>query len=291
MGDGLDMRRPVMAGDPRAVIDLTQDESMPPPAYRSLSPLGPRYSSDRANQSEQPSISGTMERPLIVDSDDSSEPETPPVIDVDNLDIYPTPITNADINHVIQPRIIARVDQRGQYHGPLSLSRNLPPLPTAPSLGSRQLNWTDELRRRRSIAADMIRNMRIPGLGSAGPIMDYEAVAFDLNGDTGPSAAAEPPVPTYDAPSPPRKGFSRNPGEDEVAVCPKCDEELGVGENEIKRQVWVVKNCGHVGFHSHLQLRLFLFLSKRLCRGRALWLILSLVPRSTAANAVKSNRG
>lgn len=78
--------------------------------------------------------------------------------------------------------------------------------------------------------------------------MNYEAIPFDLNNHTGPSAAADPPVPTYEPPSPPRKGFSRSPMEDEVAVCPQCNDELGIGEDETKRQVWVVKACGHVGF-------------------------------------------
>lgn len=58
-----------------------------------------------------------------------------------------------------------------------------------------------------------------------------------------------PPPPTYDAPPPPRKGFTRSPKEDDMLVCPNCEEEVGVGKDEIKRQVWVVKSCGHVCIH------------------------------------------
>lgn len=54
-----------------------------------------------------------------------------------------------------------------------------------------------------------------------------------------------PPVDTYKAPSPAPEGFTRNAKEDEVVVCPNCDQELGTGD-ETKSQIWVVKKCGHV---------------------------------------------
>lgn len=54
-----------------------------------------------------------------------------------------------------------------------------------------------------------------------------------------------PPADTYKPPSPPPEGFTRSAGEDEVVVCPNCNEELGTGD-ETKQQIWAVKNCGHV---------------------------------------------
>lgn len=60
------------------------------------------------------------------------------------------------------------------------------------------------------------------------------------------NARARPPPPTYDPPSPPRAGYTRDPKEDDILLCPNCDQELGVGEDEIKKQVWVIKKCGHV---------------------------------------------
>lgn len=56
----------------------------------------------------------------------------------------------------------------------------------------------------------------------------------------------QPAPPTYDAPSPPRTGYTRAPKEDDILVCPNCERELGVGDTEIKKQVWVIKRCGHV---------------------------------------------
>lgn len=57
----------------------------------------------------------------------------------------------------------------------------------------------------------------------------------------------QPRLPTYEPPPPAQAGFTRSPGEEELLVCPHCDDELGVGEDDVKRQVWVVKACGHVG--------------------------------------------
>jgi len=66
--------------------------------------------------------------------------------------------------------------------------------------------------------------------------MDYEIAGFAL---------ATPP-PTYKAPSPAQEGFTRSPREVDVLVCPNCEQELGTGDEELKRQVWVVRSCGHV---------------------------------------------
>jgi hypothetical protein len=59
-------------------------------------------------------------------------------------------------------------------------------------------------------------------------------------------ARARPPPPTYDPPSPPRAGYTRAPKEEDILLCPNCEEELGIGKDDIKRQVWVIKKCGHV---------------------------------------------
>ena len=41
-------------------------------------------------------------------------------------------------------------------------------------------------------------------------------------------------------------GYSRNLAEDDIAICPACEEELASGGNDLKQQVWVSKTCGHV---------------------------------------------
>ena len=74
------------------------------------------------------------------------------------------------------------------------------------------------------------------------PTLDFENPAFQI----GERASTQPQGYTYEPPGPARDGYSRSPEEDEEVVCPNCDEELGVGNTDLKRQVWVVKSCGHV---------------------------------------------
>jgi hypothetical protein len=71
--------------------------------------------------------------------------------------------------------------------------------------------------------------------------MDYNVVGFDLG-----AGFAEPPPPKYEPPPPAEKGFTRSPEEDEEVVCPNCGDELAVGKDETKQQIWIVKSCGHV---------------------------------------------
>lgn len=84
------------------------------------------------------------------------------------------------------------------------------------------------------------------GLGGFGaPDFNFGLQGFNLEH---PSRPVHPPprLPTYDAPPPARAGFTRDLKEDDVLICPNCDDELGVGHNDMKRQVWIIKSCGHV---------------------------------------------
>ncbi|KAL9138403.1 MAG: hypothetical protein Q9175_000386 [Cornicularia normoerica] len=74
--------------------------------------------------------------------------------------------------------------------------------------------------------------------------LDYLQPAFNL--EVPARRLPKPRLPTYDPPAPAQEGFTRTPNEDDVLVCPNCDDELGLGDDEVKRQVWVVKACGHV---------------------------------------------
>ena len=76
-------------------------------------------------------------------------------------------------------------------------------------------------------------------------MMNYEQAAFDM----GLGGGGGPPTPKYTPPPEVARGFTRNPEEDEVVVCPNCGDELALGESEVKQQVWVVKGCGHVSFY------------------------------------------
>ncbi|KAL1302940.1 hypothetical protein AAFC00_003259 [Neodothiora populina] len=72
--------------------------------------------------------------------------------------------------------------------------------------------------------------------------MDYETIGFGVV-DEPPERA---PTPKYSPPPEPAPGFTRSPEEDDVLVCPNCEDELGLGKTDQKKQVWVVKACGHV---------------------------------------------
>ena len=82
------------------------------------------------------------------------------------------------------------------------------------------------------------RNIILPG------DLDFVTQGFRMGEMT--AGALQPPQPTYDAPSPPRHGYTRTPKANDVLICPNCEEELGTGQDEAKRQVWVIRACGHV---------------------------------------------
>ncbi|KAK5122137.1 hypothetical protein LTR85_004383 [Meristemomyces frigidus] len=78
--------------------------------------------------------------------------------------------------------------------------------------------------------------MNMPGA------MDFDGVAWDM----GLTGGNRPATPKYSPPPDAPEGFTRNPAEDEVVVCPNCGDELAMGgDDEVKQQVWAVKGCGH----------------------------------------------
>lgn len=107
-----------------------------------------------------------------------------------------------------------------------------------------------------------------PGMFIA-PNLNFGEVGFDLG-----LAQAEPPPPTYEAPAPAPEGFTRSPEESDALVCPNCDEELCKGDDEVKKQVWIAKQCGHVSSLSHSS-----------CSSRV-----NMLGRSTVANAQQIDR-
>jgi hypothetical protein len=81
------------------------------------------------------------------------------------------------------------------------------------------------------------------------PRLNYEAQGFELIGAAHSSPPPRPSSP-YKAPRAAAEGFTRKVGEDDIVVCPHCGDELGTGNDDLKQQIWVVKQCGHV---SHFQ--------------------------------------
>lgn len=100
---------------------------------------------------------------------------------------------------------------------------------------------------------------RLPDLIMQAPNLDEEidGIAFDyaqpafalggiIDGTAGSSTPDRRPSPPYKPPPAAAKGFTRRIEEDDEVVCVNCGDELGAGEGEVKRQVWVAKQCGHV---------------------------------------------
>jgi hypothetical protein len=88
---------------------------------------------------------------------------------------------------------------------------------------------------------------RLPALDDfQRPRLNYEAQGFELIGATPSSPQPPPRSSPYKAPRAPAPGFTRKVEEDEIVMCPHCGDELGTGSGDVKQQIWVVKQCGHV---------------------------------------------
>jgi hypothetical protein len=75
--------------------------------------------------------------------------------------------------------------------------------------------------------------------------LDYEFPSFVMQPPTPPDPRPQREI--YKPPSPAPEGFTRTLGEDDVAICPNCTEELGTGEGK-RQEIWVAKPCGHVSY-------------------------------------------
>lgn len=85
---------------------------------------------------------------------------------------------------------------------------------------------------------------------------NYNQTAFDferrdVGGPHGRAARSSTPPEIidpepYKEPPPPEEGFVRNLAEHDMAVCPCCGDELALGDGDVKQQIWVAKQCGHV---------------------------------------------
>lgn len=92
--------------------------------------------------------------------------------------------------------------------------------------------------------------LQLPGISALDaafqrPRLNYEAQGFELIGAAHTSPPPRPSSP-YKGPRTAALGFTRKVEEDEIVVCPHCGDELGTGDGDLKQQIWVVKQCGHV---------------------------------------------
>ena len=86
----------------------------------------------------------------------------------------------------------------------------------------------------------------VEGDDFAGLQFDYQQQGFAMQ--TRDSEAPAIVGDDYKAPPAPKDGFTRNLEEEEILICPFCKEELAAGDGEVKQQIWIVKQCGHVSF-------------------------------------------
>ena len=259
-GDGFDFRRPAMSAPQSNVIDLTQDLSPVEqrdyvdldPASRFLSSRAtrpPRFQRDIIDLEELDDTLGTAAvRPVSPEIEFVSSRPLPSTVRNRSRSLglgegNVTTLQNsrpaeANRNAPTGPwqdlrNQVSRVQQSLRHPtrvNPLNaLIRRDLPSQTPPRNQFSDVDFD-------TIFIDAGQNMILPG------DLDFSAQGF-LMGD---GARPAPAPPTYDAPSAPRQGFTRSPREEDTLVCPNCEEELGIGEDETKRQVWVIKSCGHV---------------------------------------------
>lgn len=259
-GDGLDFRRPLPGLDPNPhTIDLTADDSTPPPPptfpeLQSSSPVPP----DPYGRAP-PLGDGNIEIIALSDSDDEvhtsaavrsrghnvrqSIPRLSLSPDVEFVSERPArPIPGnpppSRNNAQVQPPQQPRQDPGDQTY--LGLGHIFRSIPAA----------FNRIARRNVVQDTIPQYPRIAYVG-APTADDFEELHFDYQQPAFAMGARESETPQigtepYKEPPAPREGYTRNIEEDEMLICPFCGDELASGEGDVKQQVWVIKQCGHV---------------------------------------------
>ncbi|KAJ5677752.1 uncharacterized protein N7477_003385 [Penicillium maclennaniae] len=235
--DGFDFRRPApLSSQEEDVIDLTNEPETPPQRTHV------RPSESRTLSTSRPPRFGRNILADVVDLEE--EPDDDP---------GEGPSSSPEVQFVratTRPR--AQQPPRGQWDPVAMISSTL-----ARGFRTRQ----DAEDRRMLSSVSLLHSRRGPPLhrlptdhmilsgdGSAlngfGPgFLDYGHSSFEMRPPTPPESRPQRQV--YKAPSPAPEGFTRTLGEEDVAVCPNCEWELGTGEGK-RQEIWVSKPCGHV---------------------------------------------
>jgi hypothetical protein len=249
----------------QTVIDLTGDDS-PPPSHTtshdqssariSRSPRYPRDIIDVDALPDTPERRSAALRPQSPEVELTfSRPRVPARVDLRR------PASLGAIAQPVEPHQIYSSAPGGISHGVAGVNNRGPVVATAQQ--PVQLNLRDRLSlisRQISSYEEVLNSPRRPRQqnGDGGhapaaanfpmPVFDYREVAFEFMPDGSPD---DPVIMlgkrSYGAPGKPQDGFTRSPNEGDVIICPNCDDELTVGDDEVKRSVWVAK-CGHVCF-------------------------------------------
>jgi hypothetical protein len=265
-GDGLDYRRPAQSAN---IIDLTHEEAGP-----SAAP------SDQQQNRPRPNRPPRFERDILdvidVDAEDTQEatnlgPTSPEIEFVGSRRIEPARgmegrspggssldedgvefvRANPLPEHVRRQNGIEFVNRMLQTAAGHHLQAQIDRQYRITSTAERQRQATID-----NVTARMHNGHRAPQppprrrtnihVGFIRPNNNYGMVGFDMGfGSSEPDEPVQRP-PTYTAPPPAPEGFTRSPQENDALICPNCGEELCTGDSDLKKQVWMVKGCGHV---------------------------------------------
>ncbi|KAL8675001.1 MAG: hypothetical protein Q9168_000596 [Polycauliona sp. 1 TL-2023] len=238
-GDGLDFRRPantMPVPNPRDIIDLTDDHS--PEVQRLIRPTHratPRTFIDVDEESPRVAVDSSSQSPdlelLGVRTIRSQNANGPEPRRSEHSRPRPTLRPPGPSYPDNEPFTIGgwrSLRQHAQVHGNNQET----------TTRFRHLLNTNHPPRHEMLLMHRNQNTILPG------DLDFVTQGFQMGEVT--ARQAQPILPTYDAPPAAREGFTRSPEEDDVLLCPNCEEELGTGKDDSKRQVWVIKACGHV---------------------------------------------
>lgn len=278
-GDGLDMRRPVISTHQpqQDIIDLTSDSpiastaatesaharanarsdngrSSPSRSRASARPRGPRFDRNIINPIEVTADEETIDlresspevqfvreqpRPASVNRPRPSHPTTQ-TSGFDPIRTFVN-IRNGRSDVGLAANVDNNIGSAGLF---------LPPFPRLPPFFAREDAWPrDQL-----VAINFNDGHTIhdfDGRDFDSIDMDFTMQGFNLQNPSQPVQQPRPP-PTYEKPPPAREGFTRDITGEDMLVCLNCEDELGVGDNDVKRQVWILKACGHVSTLSSL---------------------------------------
>ena len=270
-GDGLDFRRPTMStgtshtqqSPPTAtsnIIDLTEEADVPSTNVEESERLAARRRAQRRSalrRAARAHRDGTAERPISLsaprDPGMRSRSNSPEVefLHARNVDRPGQMASRTPETHSRPPGAGPRQASNGPYNRALGgvggfgdwlTITHFQSLITS-ALNTRRRNFAESdffLRSHRQPSTQSRRSMTsvLGTVTFSQPDLNFETPAFSLN--------SQPPAPTYEKPPAPRDGYVRSPGEDDVLICPNCEDELGAGKDDLQRQVWVAKSCGHV---------------------------------------------
>ncbi|KAL2826515.1 hypothetical protein BDW59DRAFT_65899 [Aspergillus cavernicola] len=227
-GDGLDFRRPVTTPAPpeEEVIDLTNEPESPEVPRQQTPerssrrtrppPFGREIMGDIVDLEEEPDIASSPEIQFVSSNARQPPPPPPPPPRAQGLmgsnfwRMLPLPHT-----------AFFRATNEGNYRREI-------PWRAASHLSRAELETL--------LIGDGAEAMDLAiNLDMEDPFMEYPTMGIERGR----------PRSSYKRPSPAPDGFTRSVAEEDIATCPNCDEELGTGD-ELRQQIWVAKQCGHV---------------------------------------------